>query len=232
MQHAIVGCSKLSLMSQRREKQAGPGRPRDDELADRRRRQIVRHAIDEFARNGFNGADLDAIAANAGCSKGTLYNYFDSKGALFSASVDHVMFSLVDALGDEDEGGDPVEQIERLAVNFLRHFSEHPQYVELLVQERADFKDRQEPTYYKYRETSRGKWLRRFETMIAQGRMRPMPPERALTVMSDLLYGTIFMNHFRHRRISPERQATDVLDVLLGGLLTQAALGKYARRNP
>lgn len=219
-------------MSQRREKQPGPGRPRDDELADRRRREIVRHAIDEFARNGFNGADLDAIAANAACSKGTLYNYFESKGALFSASVDHVMFSLVDALGDKGDEGDPVEQVERLAVNFLRHFAEHPQYVELLVQERADFKDRQEPTYYKYRETSRAKWLRRFEALIAQGRMRPMPPGRALTVMSDLLYGTIFMNHFRRRRFSPERQAADVVDVLLGGLLTDEAFANYAHRNP
>ncbi|HEY2585353.1 MAG TPA: TetR/AcrR family transcriptional regulator [Tepidisphaeraceae bacterium] len=219
-------------MSQRREKHAGPGRPRDEDLADRRRREIVRHAIEEFARNGFNGADLDAIAANAGCSKGTLYNYFESKGALFSASVDHVMFSLVDALGDEGDESDPVEQIERLAVNFLRHFAQHPQYVELLVQERADFKDRQEPTYYRYRETSRAKWLRRFEWLIAQGRMRPMPPERALTVMSDLLYGTIFMNHFRHRRITPERQAADVVNVLLGGLLTEDAFATHAPPNP
>jgi AcrR family transcriptional regulator len=217
-------------MSQRPQKHTGPGRPRDEELADRRRREIVRHAIDEFARNGFNGADLDAIAGNAGCSKGTLYNYFDSKGALFSASVDHVMFSLVDALGDDDEG-DPVDQIERLAVNFLRHFADHPQYVELLVQERADFKDREEPTYYKYRQTSRAKWLRRFESLIAQGRMRPMPPERAVTVMSDLLYGTIFMNHFRRRQISPGQQAADVLDVLLGGLLTEGAFAKYSQRS-
>ena len=85
-------------MPESKPKHAGPGRPRDDELAARRRAEIVRHAIVEFARSGYAGADLDAIAANAGCSKGTLYNYFASKGELFSASVDQVMFTMVETL--------------------------------------------------------------------------------------------------------------------------------------
>jgi AcrR family transcriptional regulator len=208
-------------MNETSEKRARPGRPKDEGLAARRRDQIVHHAIEEFARKGYNGADLDVIAANAGCSKGTLYNYFPSKGELFNASVDHVMFTMKAGIGDEDEQADPVEQLKRLVRGFLSFFAEHPQYVELLVQERSDFRDRKEPTYYTYRQTSRARWQKRFERLMAEGRMRRMPPDRALNVMADLLYGTIFMNYFRQRQTPPDQQAAEVLDVLLGGLLTE-----------
>lgn len=213
----------------KQQKRAGPGRPRDDELAARRRSEIVRHAIGEFARSGYAGADLDVIAANAGCSKGTLYNYFASKGELFAASVDHVMFTMKEAAGIEEEGaGDALDLLEKLVRGFLRHFARHPEHVELLVQERSDFRDRAEPTYSQYREASRRQWEARFERLMEEGRMRRMPPERAINILGDLLYGTIFMNHFRGRRISPERQAEEVLDVLFGGLLSEA---EFLRRR-
>jgi len=208
-------------MSDVKPKRAKRGRPKDEGLAARRRGAIVGHAIDEFARHGYAGADLDAIAENAGCSKGTLYNYFASKGDLFAASVDQVMFSMVEAAG-VDEAGDPLDQLEHLVRGFLRHFARYPQYVELLVQERSDFKDRAEPSYYRYRTASRNRWQKRFRQLIAEGRMRPMPVDRAINILGDLLYGTIFMNHFRGRKIDPDRQSEEVLDVLLNGLLSEA----------
>ena len=218
----------MTPMPESKPKRPGPGRPRDDELAARRRADIVRHAIDEFARRGYAGADLDVIAANAGCSKGTLYNYFASKGELFSASVDNVMFGMVEAAGVKGDG-DPLEELATLVHGFLRHFAKHPQHVELLVQERSDFRDRAEPTYYRYRAASRKQWQKRFEQLMDQGRMRRMPAEQAINILGDLLYGTIFTNHFRRRRTSPQHQASEILDVLLGGLLTER---EFRARRP
>ncbi len=40
-----------------------------------------------FARDGYEGASMSRIAAEAGVSKGTLYNYFAGKAELFSAYV-------------------------------------------------------------------------------------------------------------------------------------------------
>jgi len=40
-----------------------------------------------FLEQGFQGASMAEIAARAGCSKGTLYNYFESKDELFLACV-------------------------------------------------------------------------------------------------------------------------------------------------
>jgi len=59
------------------------------------RRFILEHAMTEFARTGYSGTTMEAIAEAAGVSKGTLYNYFASKQELF--------FSLID-LGMEDLG--------------------------------------------------------------------------------------------------------------------------------
>ncbi len=40
-----------------------------------------------FAQDGYEGASMSRIAAWAGVSKGTLYNYFDGKAELFAAWV-------------------------------------------------------------------------------------------------------------------------------------------------
>jgi AcrR family transcriptional regulator len=137
---------------------------------------------------------------------------------------------MVEAIGPRDEG-DPVEQLHQLIHGFLRYFAKHPQYVELLVQERSDFRDRKQPTYYRYREASRRQWKERFATLIEAGRMRQMPPEQAINILGDLLYGTIFMNYFRGRKIAPDRQAQEILEVLLGGLLTDAEFTTYLKNS-
>ncbi|MGW1253241.1 TetR/AcrR family transcriptional regulator [Streptomyces sp. NPDC002535] len=54
--------------------------------AARKRQAIVRAARDLFLREGF-GVGMDAIAAEAGVSKVTVYNHFGSKEALFTAVV-------------------------------------------------------------------------------------------------------------------------------------------------
>jgi AcrR family transcriptional regulator len=52
-----------------------------------KRRQILEGAHRVFMELGFDAASMGAIARAAGVSKGTLYVYFDSKEALFSAMI-------------------------------------------------------------------------------------------------------------------------------------------------
>ncbi|GAA3393208.1 TetR/AcrR family transcriptional regulator [Streptomyces roseoviridis] len=75
--------------------------------AARKRQAIVRAARALFLREGF-GVGMDAIAAEAGVSKVTVYNHFGSKEALFTAVV---VGALDEPLGeprdgDRDEGPD------------------------------------------------------------------------------------------------------------------------------
>ena len=52
-----------------------------------RERRILDAALKVFAEQGYSGTTMDAVAAASGLSKPTLYQYFDSKEALFQAMM-------------------------------------------------------------------------------------------------------------------------------------------------
>jgi len=70
------------------------GRP-TSRNAERTRRLLLQAAFEEIHRSGFRSADLDAILAKAGVTKGALYYHFDNKEALGYAVVDEVIASKV-----------------------------------------------------------------------------------------------------------------------------------------
>ncbi|MEM9457778.1 MAG: TetR/AcrR family transcriptional regulator [Myxococcota bacterium] len=47
------------------------------------RARLLDSAARHFAEHGFSGANINRISLDAGCAKGTIYNYFPSKEALF-----------------------------------------------------------------------------------------------------------------------------------------------------
>ena len=91
---------------------------------------------------------------------------------------------------------DPLEQITNGVHEFLEFFAEHPGFVELLIQERALFRDRTRPTFIEHREMNLERWRAFYRDLISQGRMRDIPVDRITDVFGSLLYGTIFMNYF------------------------------------
>ena len=103
---------------------------------------------------------------------------------------------------------------------FLAFFAEHPEFVELLIQERAQFKDRKKPTFIEHREANVIRWQQLYRGLMAAGRIRQMPAERISDVFSHLLYGTIFMNYFSGEPTSVDKQTSDIVDVVFRGILT------------
>ncbi|MFF2573426.1 TetR/AcrR family transcriptional regulator [Streptomyces sp. NPDC058084] len=75
--------------------------------AARKRQAIVQAARTLFLREGF-GVGMDAIAAEAGVSKVTVYNHFGSKEALFTAVV---AGALDEPLDDAREGGPDLRRL-------------------------------------------------------------------------------------------------------------------------
>lgn len=199
------------------------GRPCDPERAKKRCAEILGQAATFFARRGYQSADVQVLADSLGLGKGTIYRYFPSKRALFLAALDDGMRRLhehLEAAGQHTT--DPLVQIERAIEAYLAFFDKHAEYVELLVQERAVFKDRKQPTYFEYRERNVGRWRARFRGLIAAGRVRPLPVEQITNVLSALLYGTMFTNYFAGRKQPLAVQARELLDVALPGILSDA----------
>ena len=204
----------------------GPGRPRDEQLSRRRRKEILAVAIRHFAERGFADTDVQLIADELGVGKGTVYRYFSSKERLFLAAVDRGMEALreaVDAAAARATG--PLPRIEAGIRAYLEYFDRHPAVAELIIQERAQFRDRKRPTYFVHRDANLGPWRELFARLIASGVMRDVPVDRILDVVSDFLYGTMFTNHFAGRRTALATQARDVLDVLFHGLLADRKRG-------
>jgi AcrR family transcriptional regulator len=64
-----------------------PGRPTLDESLTRRK-TLLAVALEEFLQNGFEGANLNAIARNSGIGRATIYRQYGSKEQLFRAAID------------------------------------------------------------------------------------------------------------------------------------------------
>ncbi len=73
------------------------------------REELMLQAAEEvFGRAGFRGASMDEIAGRSGITKAMLYQYFDSKEALYDACTERVRGRLFDSLevmlGDVADG--------------------------------------------------------------------------------------------------------------------------------
>jgi AcrR family transcriptional regulator len=196
-------------------------RPCGEALWASRKEEILTEAARLFAKHGYSDTDTQLLAETIGVGKGTVYRYFPSKRELFLAAADRVMrmmrerveVSVVDIQ-------DPLERIGRGIHEFLAFFAEYPEFVELLIQERAQFKDRKKPTFIEHRLVNVERWRAIYRELIAQGRVRDVSVDRITDVVGNLLYGTIFTNYFSGQSKSVQEQAADIIDVAFNGILT------------
>lgn len=200
-----------------------PGRPPNPEIRSRREEEILDAAAKLFAEHGYSEMATQALADELGVGKGTVYRYFPTKRDLFLAAVDRMMSQLTANVDDAVAAvEDPVEQMRSGIRSYLAFFAQRPEAVELLIQERAHFRDRKKPTYFEYRDANRGRWAELVERLMRQGRIRTMPVDRVMDVMGDLLYGTMFTNYFVGQRRPPAEQAADLFDVAFCGILSDS----------
>lgn len=65
-----------------------------------RKQSIMNAAVSEFASKGFNGANINVIAHQAGVSIGSMYSYFESKEELFLTVMKYCLETLDEALSN------------------------------------------------------------------------------------------------------------------------------------
>ncbi len=198
-----------------------PGRPRSNPLCERQQDEILEAVARVFARHGYRGTEMQYVADALHSGKGTIYRYFHSKEELFLAAVDLGMRRLHEAVQISGAGvADPLARVSRAVAAFLAFFRARPEFAELLIQERAEFRDRRRPTYLAHREANAAPWRELYQALMAQGRVRSMPVERILNVLGDLVYGAMFTNHFAVEPDPVEEQARNILDIVFHGILS------------
>ena len=89
-----------------------------------KREKILSVAVNEFAHNGFENANINTIAKEAEVSVGSLYKYFDTKTDLFLTSVDYALKNLEIIMETIVESNEDVmvklEKLVRVAIEFSR----------------------------------------------------------------------------------------------------------------
>ncbi len=89
-----------------------------------KREKILSVAVNEFAYNGFENANINTIAKKAEVSVGSLYKYFDTKTDLFLTSVDYALKNLeiiMETIVESDEDVMvKLEKLIRVAIEFSR----------------------------------------------------------------------------------------------------------------
>jgi len=204
-------------------KRNAPSSPRPADLRrEQRRQEILEAAARLFAAEGYGGCEMERLAIELQIAKGTLYLYFPGKQELFFACVDWGMKQMQQTVrAAAERETDPFRRLSQGIHAYLLFFERHPEYVELLIQERALFKDRKQPTYFEHRSVNLGYWKDQYRALIDEGRLRnDLAVERIVDTVGSLLYGMMFTNHFIGRSVSLDEQYAALLEILFRGLLS------------
>jgi len=208
------------------------GRKPNEALKKRRQEQILKAAALVFAKNGYAGTDVELIASRLQISKGTIYRYFPSKEELFIATMEQENQNLREHITREwNQGDNPETQIENAVAGYLSFFHNNPHAVDLLLQERAKFPERGSLSYLSQRDRALERWGAYLEKLIEKEVLRPLPVERMVETLANLIYGAVFLNRIQKDRRGMQDQARDILDVLVNGLGTDKVRSYFSAQN-
>ena len=114
-----------------------PMRPTARMPGEDRRRQLLRVAVERFARNGFSGTKTKDIAAAAGVSEAILFRHFASKEDLYHAILDEKEATMGDRwfveMNELAERRDDRGLFQHVARQIFRSFREDAAFHRLLL---------------------------------------------------------------------------------------------------
>ena len=157
-----------------------------------KREAILAQAIATFAKEGFRHADVQVIADRAGVGKGTVYRYFGHKEDLFWASTFAVVRRLEEhllvAIRDVDGALEKLRAVSRAYADF---FGANPHYLEMFVQERAEFRGSAPESHIEYHRRLIDRFAALIEEGIAAGEIRQVDVRKTIMGLGGLLYGSV-----------------------------------------
>ena len=97
-----------------------------------RRRAIIDVAEKAFTREGYERAMVDKIALEAGYTKATIYNYFESKDDLFMAVASRAFEHLYRIMEDTLSRPDAVYELRSLGDAYLAFATQYPKHAGMM----------------------------------------------------------------------------------------------------
>ncbi|NBE93961.1 TetR/AcrR family transcriptional regulator [Nonomuraea sp. KC401] len=191
--------------------------------------KIRNAAIAHFAKDGFQKANLRAVAATAGVSPGLVIHHFGSKEKLRSVCDDHVLRILIQRADNARPSG---------MQDLFREYLSNPEEYRLQVQYMLRAIEEDTPAAATFVDTLVAESEEILRAGIADGSMRPSSDVRALAVLTVLnSVATLTMppplaRALGYERFGPDllrRLALPTLELYTHGLFTNDTALKAAR---
>jgi AcrR family transcriptional regulator len=154
---------------------------------DARRAQILDASRQVFAERGFHRASVSDIIAAAGVARGTFYNYFESKRAVFRAVLEDVMDAVAGAVLPIDISASIPQQVEDNLDRLVVALTEHGDVARVLFAEAAGIDDEGEAALRSFYRAATD----RIRTALTLGQSLGVVREGDTQMMARLLLGMI-----------------------------------------
>ncbi len=197
---------------------------------------ILEQAIRTFAELGFRATDVQMIADRAGVGKGTVYRHFGTKENLFWATAFEVFKRMRDALSQAERAASgAAAKLRAACLAYGRFFDRNPEYLEVFVQDRAEFRGTGPEAYKHDHQQLLEHFLGIVERGIAAGELRPVEPRKTMVALSGLLYGATVQGCYLSQGMAMQEVIEYGVDVFLAGLdprISASALSASSQPNP
>jgi AcrR family transcriptional regulator len=208
-----------------------------DERTANLRGRILDVSLAVFGKEGFRNTDVQVIADRAEVGKGTVYRHFGNKEQLFLATSRHCMERLDQYIEEKvlATGEEPIDVVKRIglfellrrvAVAYAEFYQRNPLAVEIMVQERAEFRESVFPTHLSFRGERRSRGELVLEHAVQTGEIRRVDVARTLDAYIDLLFGSVVCGRLGGQESELVKRVELAVDIFLDGLARRGDAGE------
>jgi len=181
------------------------------------RRKLLKAAARHFSEAGLEGASVDAISMAAGYAKGTIYNYFPSKRALFGGVIEEASRRAAERYREVEVEETTRAHLLALARADLAVLREEEDFMKVLVREAMSFR----PETYALVTQHLGPYVMEVDAALARGvergEVRGDRPTPQLALLFIGLLGLMYAQHWSSGGLWPALD--DVPELVVTGFL-------------
>lgn len=186
---------------------------------DARRESLVAAAKQVFADRGYHAAGVADIIEAAGVARGTFYNYFESKRAVFDAVLEEGMAEAAAAVLPIDVGGDIAAQVRENLRRLVTTLVEDRAFSRILLGEAAGVDAEVREALADFYGTARERIERALRTGQALGVVRVSDVRLVAGCLLGLLKEPVFLALLRGEELDTSALADEMFAIVTAGIL-------------